>query len=81
MRTNLRHVPCSVGILGSENRPNAKDTLSPTGDLELLVELGRLGEERILTKVCQLEDIGTTFRGCTNETGRLEFPESAFLQV
>lgn len=70
-----------VGVLSSEHRSNAEDTLSSTSNLELLVELRRLGKESLLAKVCQSEDIGTTLRCCTNQAWWLEFLEPALLEV
>jgi len=79
--SELSHVSRSVGVLSTENRARAENTLATTSNLELLVELGRLGEESLLSEVGQSEDVTTTLGGGADEAGRLEFLEVKGLEV
>lgn len=74
-------MPCRVGIFGTEDGADAHHALSTTGNLKLLVELRRLSEESLLAKVAQLENVGATLRGGTNEARRLKLLEAVFLEV
>lgn len=79
--SELSHMSRSVGVLSTEDGTRAENTLTTTSNLELLVELGRLGEESLLSEVGQSEDVTTTLGGGTDEAGRLEFLEVAGLEV
>jgi uncharacterized protein YqfA (UPF0365 family) len=77
----LGHMSRGVGVLSTENRARAEDTLTTSSNLELLVELGGLGEESLLSEVGESEDVTTTLGGGTDKAGRLEFLEMTGLEV
>lgn len=70
-----------IRILGPKDRTNTEDTLSASCNFELLVELGRLGEESFLAEIWESENICAAFGSCANEAGRFELLESAFLEI
>lgn len=74
-------MPWRVGVLGSEDGANAEDTLPASCNLELLVELGRLGEESLLAEIGEPEDIASTLRRGTDEAGGLELLECERFEV
>lgn len=79
--SELGHVPRGVGVLGTEDRARAENTLTTSSNLELLVELGRLGEESLLSEVGESEDVTATLRGGTDKAGGLELLEMTGLEV
>lgn len=76
----LGQVAGSVAVLGTEDGADLKDTLEAGGNEHLLVELGRLGKESLGSKVCDLKDVGATFRGSTEELWGLDADETVVAQ-
>lgn len=79
--SELGHVSRGVGVLSSENRTDAEHALPASCNLELLVELGRLGQEGLFAKVLESEDVGATLRRCADEAGGFEFLELTGFEV
>ena len=75
------HVPWCVGVLGPENGTYAEHTLPASRNLELFVELGRLGEKGLLAEITNSEDISATLGGSTDEAGRFKFLEAAGFEI
>jgi hypothetical protein len=55
-----------IGVFRSENGPNAENALSASRNLELFIELGRLGEVCFLTEIGKFEDVSTALRRRTD---------------
>jgi hypothetical protein len=61
-------VPVRVGILGSEYWPNLEHSIKSTARRDhLLVELRALRQTRRLIEILELEHVGATFRGSTDQ--------------
>jgi len=75
------HMSGRIRVLGPKDGTDAEDALPTTSNLELLVKLWRLGQECLLVKVWQAENVGAAFGCRTNEAWRLELLEAALLEV
>jgi hypothetical protein len=70
--SELGQVASSVGVLGTENRPDLHDPLEARRYQHLLVELWRLRKVCRAAEVVQFEDVGTSFRSGTQDLGSLD---------
>jgi hypothetical protein len=77
----LGHMPRCVGVFGPENGTYAEHTLPASCNLELFVELGRLGEKGLFAEICEAEDVSAALRCCSDEAGRFKFLELAGFEV
>lgn len=73
----LTQVSVRVGVLSSENGADLENTLKIAAQGHLLVQLGALGETRILFEVFQAEHVRTSLRGAPDEFGRVDFDKVA----
>lgn len=58
--SELAQMPVGVGVFSSEDGTDLEDATHVSAKSHLLVELGALGEARILVEILQLENVGTT---------------------
>lgn len=77
----LSHVSWRVGVLSPEYGTNTVHPLPATRNLHLLVELRALRQVRVLSKVREAENVGTTLGRRTNETRWLEAVEVILLRI
>mmetsp|Transcript_8901 Transcript_8901/g.27279 ORF Transcript_8901/g.27279 Transcript_8901/m.27279 type:complete len:233 (+) Transcript_8901:1025-1723(+) len=69
------HVAVGEGVLGPEHRRHLKDAVEVGHQRHLLVELRRLRQVGIATKVFNLEHVGATFRGGADKFWRMDLCE------
>ncbi|KAI6770941.1 hypothetical protein HG531_009796 [Fusarium graminearum] len=76
----LSQVTVGVGVFGTEDRADLKDTAKVGRNGLLLGELGTLGKESPATKVVHGEDSGTTLCGSRLQLGGVDLNEAMFLK-
>ena len=80
-RRRLVEVTRRVVALGAEVLRDLEDAVKAGAHEHLLVELGRLREERLALEVLHREDLGTALARCADDVGRVDLGEALAAQV
>lgn len=73
--SEFAQVTVGVGVLSTEDGSDLEHAGETTAKGHLLVELRGLSEATVLLEVLELEHVGTTFGGATDQLGGVDFDE------